>query len=393
MPRYHYTATDAQGQPLSGEVEATTQTVAHEELLRQGLIVHAIRAVSEGRSLSAADAATITQQVSLATQNALPLVGSLRAFSEEVSSSRLRNRILRVCTALEAGEPLKKVLADPELRLPASVAAIMESGMPSEAMNHLLSLSVRTASMAADLRARAFLMVTYPLLMILAIVTFWVFLLTVVTPQFGEIFSDFGVEVSPFLVQLLELSRILRSGNAFYVIAVIPIVALICWGYWFWLEPKDRRRIWCGIPIIGAMYRLAALSELAKLLALLLEARVPLPQALSWSGAGTGDADLQDCCTRIAARLRLGEDVVTASQHVSGVPAHLEQMARFAACGPTGGPPLRSMAQLLEIRAKSLSQAAMPLMEPVLLMGAVISVLGFVLTVFPPLIKLLNDLS
>ncbi len=394
MPRFQYTAVDAQGHPLTGEIDGSSQAVVRDALRRQGLNIRELRAAPETNdALTASEAAAITQQIALATHHSLPLAGSLRAFSEETFSPRLRRQLARICDRIDAGEPLKKVLADSTLRLPASVAAIMDSGLPHEAINQILSLSVRAASMSAGLRARAFLLVVYPVLMIAAIGGFWTLLLVYITPQFGDIFTSFGVQISPLLVQLLELSKIMRTWNAIYLAALIPILVLAIAASLSGLSAQSRRRLWCGIPIIGSMYRLTALSELAKLLAVMLESQVPLPQALAWSGAGINDADLRTTCAEVANRLRLGEDVVTAAQQVKGLPAHLDQMLRFAAQGAAASAPLRSMAQLLEIRANTLSQAAMPLLEPVLLTAAVVSVVAYVLTVFPPLLKLLNDLS
>ncbi len=394
MPRFRYTAVDADGLPLTGDVDGASAALVREALRQQGLQVQELlQAEPTEGPLSAAEAAVITQQISLATQSELPLVGSLRAFAEEIFSQHLRHRLMRVCDALESGEPLQKVLSDPQLRLPSSVASIMRSGLPPAAINHLLSLSVRAAATTADLRARTILLLTYPILMICAIGGFWLFLLMFVTHEFAGIFADFGVQISPLLAQLIELSRILRSWNGLYLLSLPVIMAIGIVVYCFALPAKTRQRLWCGLPIIGSMYRLTSLSELARLLAVMLESQVPLPQALSWSGGGINDADLQDCCSQIAARLRQGEDAITAAGRVRGLPSHLEQMLRFAAHGGSGGPPLRSMARLLELRAKSLSLAAMPLMEPLLLTAAVVSVVAYVLTVFPPLIKLLNDLS
>lgn len=394
MPRFHYVAIDRRGQTLSGEIDGSSLPVVRDMLQQQGLIIRELRGAADAEgTLSAAEAAAITQQISLATEHSLPLVGSLRAFSEEVVSRRLRARLNRLCDALEAGEPLPRVLANPELRLPGSVSTIMNSGLPHEAMNHLLSLSVRAGAIAADMRARAFLLMSYPVLMIAAIASFWTFMLVYVTHEFSTIFSDFGVELPGLTVQLIRLSRVMRMWNGAYFLALIPLAVLAWAVYQFGLSARMRQRLWCGLPIVGSMYRLTALSELAKLLAVMLESQVPLPQALAWSGAGVNDADLREYCTEVANRVREGQDVITAADNTPGIPAHLDQMMRFTAHGAQGSAPLRSMAQLLEVRAKTLSMAAMPLMEPVLLLTVVVSMIVYAVTVFMPLIKLLNDLS
>ena len=93
------------------------------------------------------------------------------------------------------------------------------------------------------------------------------------------------------------------------------------------------------------------------------------------------------------ARLRLGEDPITATQRVKGLPSHVEQFVRFSTNGPSASEPLRSIAQVLEERAKLLSQAALPILEPAMLILAFLSVLLVAVATFLPLIKLLNDLS
>lgn len=393
MPRFHYTAVDAQGQSLTGDIDGSSLAAVRDALRQQGLRVLELVATADECPLSATEAAAITQQISSATQGDIPLAASLRGFSEEVFSRRLRRRLARLCDALEAGEPLQTVLANPDLRLPPAVGAILASDLPLPAMNHLLNLSVRTATTTADLRARAFLLMTYPVLMVGAMATFWLFLFVYVTPQFKSIFTDFGTELPVLTQQLIQLSDVLLRIDWVNFLFAAPVLILIIFGYRFGLRPPTRQRIWCNLPILGSMYRLTALSEFSRLLAAMLESQVPLPQALTWSASGINDADLRERVLAVVARLQLGEDAVTAAERVPGLPPYLEQMLRFSAHGAEASTALRYMADLMESRARTLSQAAMPLIEPVMLIAMVISIGVYVVAVFMPLIKLLNDLS
>lgn len=395
MPRFRYIAVNSQGESLSGEIDGVDVAAARVALLQAGLQVHELQLISEpSRKLSVDDGAAISQQIAAATQSELPLVGSLRAYAEEVFATHLRHRLFQMCDALEAGEPLERVLSNPALQLPPSVAAILGSGLPPAAMNHLLSQTLRATTTTFELRSRAALLVGYTLLMLSLIFGLWTFLLLVPTPYFKQIFQDFGTELPSVVVQLIMVSDLMRSSTGLiWLFILLPVVGVLSLAIQTRLSPAARRRFFCGLPIIGAMYRLTALSEYARLLALMLETEVPLPQAVVWSAAGTNDADLQECSEDVAARLRWGDDPVAASQAVPGLPAHMQQMLRWCAHGSEGAEPLRSMANLLEIRAKSLSMIALPLMEPVLMTAAIASVGFYVVCIFLPLIKLLNDLS
>jgi type II secretory pathway component PulF len=394
MPRFRYTAVNSQGEPLDGEIHGASASDVRAELQGHGLQIKELHALADPiRGLTNAEAAIITQQVATATHSQLPLVGALRGFAEEVFSDRFRRRLNDVCDALETGEPLEQVLSNHRLRLSPAVASILGSGLPPVAMNHLLSQTLRASTTTFELRMRAFLMVSYSLLMLSAILGMWLFLLVVLTPLFSKIFEDFGTQLPLAVMQLINMSKFLRAANGLYFLITLIVGCVTFVAVLTRLTAAARRRLWCGMPIIGAMYRLAALSEFANLLALMLESEVPLAQAVVWSAAGTNDADLRQSSEDIAARLRWGDDPHDIAQTAAGLPSHLQQMLRWAAQGAAGAEPLRSMAKLLQLRAKSLSLIALPVLEPILLIVAVMSIVAYTVVIFMPLIKLLNDLS
>lgn len=405
MPRFRYQALSADGQSLTGDVDSVDLATARAELVLAGLQIQELGpATDPAGPFSAADTVAMTQHLAIATQSVLPLIGSLRALSEEVLSSRLKDRLIGMCESLEAGEPLNAVLSRAAPHLPSAVGSILSSGMSPTAMNHLLTRALRAATTTADLRFRTLLVAVYPAIILISFTVLGLYLIVHVTFDFARIFEDFGTELPGLTIAVIAFSRLMRSMVGPYLFGIVPLIIPILIGTGVLgvagviltrrlVSPATRRRIWCGIPIVGSMYRLTALSEFARLLAMMLESEIPLPQAIVWSAAGVDDADLLACCEDLAARLKWGEDPVTASQTARGVPAYLEQMLRYAALGSSGSDPLRSMAQLLEARAKSMSIIAMPLLEPLLLTGALVVVSIYVIAFFMPLIKLLNDLS
>lgn len=394
MPRFRYTAVNSQAESLNGEIDGADANAVRTELAAHGLNVTRLDLVPEPTGgLTTAEATVITQQIVTAAHSELPLAGALRGVADESFSKRFRRRLNAVCDALEAGEPLDQILTNPRLGLPPAVASILSSGLPQVAVNHLLSQTLRASTITFELRMRSFLMVSYAALMFFAIAGIWLFLLLVLTPLFSKIFEDFGTELPGVAVQLIAFSQFLRGANGLYFLIVLGLGCLVIFALQVRLSAPARGRLWCGIPIIGAMYRLTSLSEFANMLALMLESEVPLPQAVVWSASGTNDADLRECSEDIAARLRWGDDPRHLALTGGTIPSHMQQMLRWAAEGQAGAEPLRSQAKLLRLRAESLSLGALPVLEPVLLVVAVMSIATFALVMFLPLIKLLNDLS
>jgi type II secretory pathway component PulF len=138
---------------------------------------------------------------------------------------------------------------------------------------------------------------------------------------------------------------------------------------------------------------LSALAEYSQLLSLLLDCKVPLPEALRLVGQGSRDAELAAASEVIAEDVRHGSPLTDSATRRSTLPQGLRQLLRWAERPQTFSEVLRAASEMFEARARMQSAAIAPFIEPMLIVGLGLSV-GFILiSLFLPLMKLLNDLS
>jgi type II secretory pathway component PulF len=394
MPQYDYIAVNEAGQKMTGQAEGPNTTAVRDQLRQTGWTVFSIQEVRVlAGGLSASDSVTVTQHLVLATQAGLPLSGALRALAEEASSSGLKRNLRPLYEALERGEPLEKVLLDPALRLPPGLGMILGSGLPAPAISQLLIHTIQIVAELRGLRTKILTLLSYPASILLALCGLWIFLVAYVTPMYADLLEGFGVDVNPGQRWLENLSRTISNLNWTWFVPVPFVLTGVLFLLYYLLPIAVRYKLWNSIPFVGSMYRLAALSNLAQTLAVMLEFQVPLPRSLTFAAAGLQDPELQFLCRRVASRVQSGEhmDVIISAE--KGLPAYLEQILRWTLHGQNGSEPLKGLAQMLLLRARSLAQSAIPMLEPIIMIVAVISLIFYAVTLIPPAFSALNMLA
>ncbi len=133
MPRYVYTARDAQGRQVPGEVEAPGLAEAVAKLAAQGLQAEPAELREVPASLAARDrlstaqAAELAGQVVRLTQAGLPLASGLRALAEE-SGRRLAGVLRGIASHLDQGSTLEAAVALQGSRIPEPIRSLILAG-------------------------------------------------------------------------------------------------------------------------------------------------------------------------------------------------------------------------------------------------------------------------
>jgi general secretion pathway protein F len=132
-----------------------------------------------------------------------------------------------------------------------------------------------------------------------------------IVSRFEDIFRDFGVSLPLMTVFLLQVSRAVRVGWPLLLTLVLASIA--AWLFLGLALSRARRNsLFARIPVVGSLWRYTAWTEFCHLLAILLESRLPLPEALRLTGAGIEDADVELACRAMARQVEQGASLSTA---------------------------------------------------------------------------------
>ena len=277
-------------------------------------------------------------------------------------------------------------------RLDAPTQRLIRTGIQTGSLVGLLRAAVALASERRRNRSIALTGLLYPAVMLCGAALLQMLVLPLLA-TWREIFNDFGVELPTlfvFYVSLVDVWPLFAAALAASVVALL----------WCVLAPLHRTtRRWHQhllrwIPGASRSVRHTAQAEVALLAAPLIEAKLPLPDALRTAGTLAETVGAQRLANRLAAGIESGDDLDAAFRR-----AELDDWARDA----LGDESPRELAAHLERRgARSLTLAALAIQLLLLwltpaviaLVAAAIAFCASTLIIpFLPLIRLLNSLA
>ncbi len=395
MRRYHYIAVDREGQPQRGEVRAASLESAERILSERGWMVTQLdlaeASSGEVHTLSDAD---FVETRPVPAHEPLMAVMSLRALSEELSHTGQRRAINDLATALQNGASVGDSLAVVRSDLPPRLSRLIELGLQHNRLDWFVEHYLESSRRATEGRHRIFTALGYPALATAAVSGISLFFLLVIVPLFEKIFADFGTELPSLTQFFIELSRSARGGVCGVVMLVLLVtgIGLIFMRVIGGAVMIDR--LLAEVPLIGAPVRYRLLGDFCDLLALLVDARLPLPQALEALATTVDDVRFQVGARRAASLIRQGIATPTAAElRGTGWPNDLGDIFRWANRPEDFVQGLRAASEIFRARSRVQGNLSAWLLEPVLLMILSVSVGLLVIALFMPLIKLLNDLS
>lgn len=291
------------------------------------------------------EAARLSQHLAGVAETGLPLGSGLRALAEETNGRAYKAALRGLAEAVERGTPLDEAVEVEAAGVPPHLRGLIRAGLRSGDLGGLLGRFATVAGIGTDLKRTFWIGMTYPLLAILMAGAMLVLVDVWIIGRFEAIFRDFGIPLPLMTRFLLETSHIFRF--------VWPILLSLGGGLLLlWLVlgvslTRGRRNsLFARLPIIGPLWRLTSWAEFCHLLAMLLEARLPLPEALRLAGEGVDDHDVEIACRAMA---RSVEEGATLSYAMTGMPATPAPAGPFDRLGRPTTPEAPPLGDLLEV--------------------------------------------
>ncbi|QEH37028.1 Putative type II secretion system protein F [Aquisphaera giovannonii] len=346
----------------------------------------------EGGRLSEDEVAGLSGHVSTLAAAGLPLGPGLTALGEELPDGRLRASLLDLGRALEGGMPLDEAMALQKRRIPAHLRGIVLGGLKSGRLGDVLGRFTGYVSIGTELRRRLWLSMAYPVFTIVLTLILLVLVDVFVVSMFESIFRDFGVPIPMMTVALIETSHVIRA-----VWPGLAVVGLVLAGLWLAgrlaFGGPAVRGILARLPVLGAVWRYTGWAEFCHLLALLLESRLPLPEALRLTGEGVENSGLARASDSMARDVENGRPLAATMGKQPELPPNLPRLIRWAGDHDATADLLHAAGEMYEARARSQAAFAGTVMA---VLSAVIVFVGVsigVIGLFLPLITLITKLS
>ncbi|MCI0462555.1 MAG: type II secretion system F family protein [Gemmataceae bacterium] len=348
-----------------------------------------------GGPLSAEDLIALNEEIAGMARAGLPLDQGLSALAREMGRGRLRNVTKQLGDDLRAGFTLPQALERQKGRVPAYYAALLAAGIRSGRLPEVLATLTLYARSLADFRSAVVSALIYPMIVLVLSLGLLVFISALVLPGLMDTFNRMQIKL-PGMTQVL-----IFVGEHALEILVLPVVVLVvvlALARW-WLRRSGRGRVlWArlvySLPLAGTLVRSARLAAFTDLLGILVDQKVPLPEALRLAGEASSDPLLTEGVKQIEADLNQGLPLGEIFKRQKLVPELVVWMTRFGEKRGTLGSALNHVAQMYRRQAETRAALLRSLLPPLLVL-IVALFLGalFILGLMAPTYNLLEGLG
>lgn len=336
MPTFKYTAVTADGQTIKDTAEASSSSFLENELLRRDLRV--VR-IAEKKSLGQIEITKervkpevvmhFSRQMAAFVRTGIPITEAIRIARDGADNNRFEAILSDVEEALHGGVPFSQAIAQHRDVFPPYYVGILRS---AELTGRLDTVLEQLASyMERDLEARNRIRsaMIYPML-VLAMSGVTVLMLTVfVLPRFVELFESFDAELPLTTRLLLGFSNFTTSvwGLVTLLVIVGLVIGLLAWGR----TEGGRRvkhRVLLRMPLVNDIVLFSAVERFCRVIAAMMQAGVPLPEAMSASIESVNNAVFEDGLRSAREAMIRGEGIAGPLNELDLLPLAAVQMIR-----------------------------------------------------------------
>jgi type IV pilus assembly protein PilC len=232
-------------------------------------------AIEKPITLSLKEKAALARQLSALIDAGLPVAKALRVLLNQARKPKLKQELERVLSELEEGVGLSQAFRRWDHFMVSLLKAAETGGLLSEILNRL----ARFYEERLRLQTKVITTLTYPLIILFVSLLIFMAMVTLILPQFSDIYERLGGELPEYTRFWMMLSESLRSP---WMLGGLLVVGLLIYG---WHQNQERylesiERFLVGVPLVGEMVIQFAATRFARTLGTLLRCGVPITQSL-----------------------------------------------------------------------------------------------------------------
>lgn len=320
MAIYDFKGRNSEGRLITGQLDASSQDAAVNQLLGRGVtpveikefIAHLslserfARATNRGR-VETVELIMFSRQMHTITRAGIPLVKGLRGLAASLRNYTFQQALNDIVERLEAGVELSTAMhAHPKIfnNLFVSLVSVGEnSGRLDLVFKQLSEYMERDLATIKSIKTA----LRYPSFVLIALAVAMAIINMKVIPAFAGMFAKFGAEL-PLPTRILIGISDFFVNYWLYLLAFVA--ASIAWIYHY-INTPEGSRVWgrkkLKLIVIGDIIERASLARYARSFGLMLNAGLPLSNALELSARAIDNPYLGDKVRGIRAGIERGE--------------------------------------------------------------------------------------
>ena len=406
VAEYTYRAVDrAGGGIVKGTLEAAGAGAVATKLRAQGLTPLEVTLTSKTglnqdvsipgfeRRVKVGTLAVFAKQMAGLINAGLPLMRTLSILIDQAEDKKLQSALVGVRAAVESGSSFSAALAAYPDVFPPLMISMVRVGESGGFLGESLSTIAATFQRDTELRNQIKSATTYPIIVFVIAIVGVLAMVTFVVPIFEGMFTNLGSAL-PLPTQIL----VTLSDNMVWLLPVLFAAGAA--GWFWWVRNRDEEKVrrvvdpWrLRLPVMGPLTTKIAVARFARSLSMMLDAGVPLVQALSIVGSASNNWKIEQAVRDIQASVKQGRSFSAPLAKAAVFPPMVAQMIAVGEESGTLADMLESIAEFYENEVESATSQLTASIEPILIVGIGIIIGGMVVSLYMPIFSIYGELG
>jgi type IV pilus assembly protein PilC len=369
---------DERGRVQEQSHAASTAEELRARFTQAGYYVYSVKAKSllgaSKKKVKLENFLIFNQQFLTLIKAGLPILGSLELLARRQKLPHFRAQLEDVAARVKTGESISQAF-EAQGGFPIVYTTTLLAGERSGNLEEVLQRFLDFQRVSLTFRKKLKASLIYPALLVVMVISLFIFLITFVVPRFAQLYDQLGTKLPALTIFLLNLGQ-QAQHYGIYVAAVVAIVVFLLYR---WAKTDaganliDRVRI--ALPVIGSVWLKYQVGLFSRTLSTLLTGGLPLVPSLETAARSIDSRQIASAVYKSVETVREGKGLAASLQATKVFPELAIEMIEVGES--TGALPqmLNSVAEFFEEDVQTNLTAAMSLIEP-----AILIVMGLVVT-------------
>src|ERR687891_644819 len=403
MAAYTYSAINAQGVELTGNIHAPDRDAAREQLRVRGLLAQNLieRPASGEQSVRTAfkkikpkSLQIFSRQFATMIEAGLNVVSALVILEEQTDDKYLAQVIKELRADVEGGLLLSQALARHPKVFSRLYVSMVEAGEAAGILDQVLDRVAFQIEKDTQIKRRVKGAMMYPTMVMIFATLVLIGMLMFLVPVFVRIFSELGGELPTLTQYVVNASNLLR--DKWFIIIPGMIGSVVAFRRW---KKSDRgRRVWdrfkLKIPMkIGDVVLKVTMARFSRTLSTLVAAGVDIIKSLEITGQTAGNWVVEEALAGVRVKVHEGVPIAQPLIDNDVFPPMVAQMVKIGEETGELEKMLSKIADFYEDEVDASIQALTSIIEPLMMILVGLMVGVIIIAMYLPMFKMLTLLQ
>jgi len=399
---WDYRGRNESGKVVKGRIDAPTESAAIDRMRTMGINPITVSESVAGTGLNKEiefgfgggvklkDLAVLSRQAATMVAAGLSLLKTLNILAEQTENKKLKETLAKVARDVEVGTALSDSLAKYPRIFPPLMVNMIRAGEIGGFLDGALNTIAVNYEKEAKLREQIKSAMTYPVMVLIMSVVAVIIMLTFIVPIFKDMFEGMGSEL-PLPTQML-----VWLSQSMVVVVPVGVIGGIAFAVW-WKANKDTEKVRSFVdplklrlPVFGKLIAKIAITRFCRNLADMVNAGVPILQALNIVGEASGNWVIERAAHSIANSVRVGKSISGPLSEEKVFPPMAAQMIAVGEDAGALDTMLSKVADFYDDEVKATTDSLTSIIEPLLIAFLGVVVGGMVVALYMPIFSMIS---